>query len=85
MSLVLSISLMPFGGGWQSGEILWAYLPEVLLYHTFQPLHFVSHTPVCPLEGVESAVYRLNALFVEHAQPNPPPPEKRDHMVLKHV
>ena len=63
MSLVLSISLTPFGGGWQLGEILWAYLPEVLLYHTFQPLHFVSHTPVCPLEGVESAVYLLLAFF----------------------
>ena len=37
MSLSLSISLMPFGGGWQLGEILWAYLP----------LPYISTSPLC--------------------------------------
>ena len=54
---------MPFSGG-HSGEVLWADLPEVFLDDALQPLHFVPHTPVGPLKGVEPSVNGFYPLFI---------------------
>ena len=72
-------------GGWQLGNVLWAYLGVVYLKYRLQSLNSVGHIHVVLPDVVKSGMNTFCPLFPEETKPNLPLPQEADGVVLQHV